>query len=407
MPLTAPSTPRPTASPPIAGEREYRLAPGWRVLFGALALALLAGGLALGAWPIVRSAGSRPGLLFGGGAFLSLLGAWFLISMRSRVTLGRDAIALEEPPFISRRLRRVEILGWRRVNLQYGMHQLVLVPRGEGLKPVKISSLYRTDQAFAAWVAALPSLDLQESLAEEEALRAELSADGRPAEPDIALRWPRRVARVLNGLALGVSLWTFLWPRPYPMAVASAFILPVLAVVAAAAWPGLVTIDERRNDPRPSVGLAFLGPGMVLALRALLDVNLVATADLVAPGVAAGLALGGAAVLADGTLRRRRWAPLLIACLTVGWGYGAVVQADVLLDHAAPTRHLVTVTAKRLASGKDHRRLLVLQPWGPISEHREVSVSTAVFRAVEPGQEVQAELHPGALGVAWYVVRAP
>jgi len=84
----------------------------------------------------------------------------------------------------------------------------------------------------------------------------------------------------------------------------------------------------------------------------------------------------------------------------------APVEADVLLDRSAPTMHATAFSAKRGSSDKGQRHLLALQPWGPNSERRDASVSQSVFRAVEPGQEVQVELHPGAFGAAWYVVRA-
>lgn len=148
-------------------------------------------------------------------------------------------------------------------------------------------------------------------------------------------------------------------------------------------------------------------PGVALALRAIRDVNLVEETSLLAPGICAGLALSVACALADRSFRRRWWAPVLVTTLTSFWGIGTATLLNTALDRAPPVHHLATVKAKHLSSGKDTRRLLDLQPWGPAAAVTEASVPREAFDRVEPGQQVEIELHPGALGAAWFVVRIP
>ncbi len=59
---------------------------------------------------------------------------------------------------------------------------------------------------------------------------------------------------------------------------------------------------------------------------------------------------------------------------------------------------------KHASGGKQTSRYLELDPWGPVTERKDVAVGRRLHDAASTGDRVCVALHPGALGARWYVV---
>lgn len=102
---------------------------------------------------------------------------------------------------------------------------------------------------------------------------------------------------------------------------------------------------------------------------------------------------------------RRLWVLALLAPLFSVYPWGGLTLANALLDHGAPEVFRVAVRGKHVSEGKHTSWNLELDPWGPVTERKDVDVGPRLYGAVSMGDRVCVALHPGALGTRWYVVR--
>lgn len=381
--------------------RVYRIRRGQRLLFGGFGLAGIVGGL-LGAGAILLgSSRDNPAvalipLLFAG------LGIYLLAAIiAERLVLYEDAFEFVELGRGKRRVRRGEIAGLRIVPLQYGYHQLVLELRA-GKKPLKINWMHETDAILQAWLDEIPNLDADDrARVEAELLRsAALGAD--PAERTRNLTRARKIARVLNGISLAAGAWGLIYPRPYRAAIVALGVLPLVGLATLLGGRGRYAFDATRNDPRPSLIATVMLPGLALATRAIFDVHVLDWKPLLFGAAVGGLAL--VVAIAVGERRRKLWVLALLAPLISTYPWGALSLANALLDRGAPEVFRVGVRGKHVSGGRQTSWYLELDPWGPVTERKDVAVGRRLYNAALTGDRVCVALHPGALGARWYVV---
>jgi hypothetical protein len=388
--------------------RTYRVSARYRALLLLLGLVVLIAGLA-GVWYFatghetgsVAEALGLTALCFG---FALLGGALVLYALTSKIVLRADAI--EQHDFLGvRRLRRDDIAGWRLVPAQY-ISVLAFESRRAGVKPLRISQLFPVDEPFDDWMAGLPNLDVQEWERSAAALAADRALGRTPDERLARLAVARRRARVLTALAVIASVWGFVWPAPYALVIAALALLP-LAALALVAWAGsLYQIAGHRNDARANLVVVYIGPSMTLGVRALLDIALLEWVPALLLTLVAAAALALVIVAADAKVRERRWELAAVLLFAGAYAWGAVVEANALLDRSAVIVHEVTVLDQRESHGRTTEYYLRLAPWGPRAEEHEVAVPRALYEASPPGSLVCVAQRAGALGIGWYSVQA-
>jgi hypothetical protein len=337
-------------------------------------------------------------------SLLIVLGAGYLIllMLRSLVILGPDAITARTI-ISTRKMLRNEIEGWRLLPTRY-IATLELVPRDKAKKKLRIGMLMRTDALFRAWFSGIPDLDAQELARSEAQITADSEIAPTPGQAHERLAQARRVARASSIIATAVSFWGWFFPRPYELVIAILIALPIAALSLAAWSKGLYGIDELRNDARADLGVTFLLPGAVLALRAIRDIQLLAWMPALV------WALFGAAVVTlvilrvDKTIRNRRLEVILLFLLGTAYHYGTIAQLNVLLDHSAPEGFQATVLSKHVSNDRDPTWELEVGPWGPRHGNTDLSVPKSVYDSAAPGQSVCVYVRAGALKLPWYYV---
>jgi len=200
------------------------------------------------------------------------------------------------------------------------------------------------------------------------------------------------------------SLWAFFVSRPYELTILVLACLPLVAIALSKWSNGIFQLEGRRSDPRPSLAVAFVTPGAVLAYRALKDFHLVNWHGALAATVIAAIGMSLVASWADQSIRKRALSLLAALLLNSMYCYGVIVEADAIFDLSAPQTFRVPVLGKRVSGGRSRTRYLRLDHWGPLDTPSEVSVAGPLYRRVIPGQSVCMDLRPGALGLAWYLV---
>jgi hypothetical protein len=207
---------------------------------------------------------------------------------------------------------------------------------------------------------------------------------------------------VLNGIAVTVCVWGWFYPRPYLAAVVALGVVPLVGIATFLGGRGRYSFDGNRNDPRPSLGVTVICPGLILAVRAISDVEVLDWKPLLIGGALGGLLLVVAIALGERT--RKFWVLALIAPLISGYPWGALCLANALLDRGVPEVFEVTVRGKHVSEGKQTSWELELDPWGPVPEPKDASVSEPLYDAVSVVDRVCVALHTGAVGARWYVV---
>jgi len=392
--------------------RTYRTSRGYRIFLSLLGVLIMVPAC-LGIWYFGtghETQGARDTVMMVSVCFLFvLLGAYLIGSLlRFQVTLRADAIEVQNC-FTSRTLPRAEIEGFRILPTQY-VATMVLIPRESHQKKLKFSQMLRTDDAFKEWFAGLRNLDTAELAESKAQLEADLSAEpsAGPTTEVAAdrLAQAKKVANAATVAAFAAMVWGWFFPRPYPVVIAVLGALPLVAIVLLARSRGIYQIEGRRNDAHPSLAVVFLLPTVTLALRAIQDVQLLEWKPLLSRVILGALVLTAIIARSDRGLRVRYGVILLFFVFSAVYAYGAIVQANALLDNSAPQTYEVVVTGKHVTTGRSTTYYLRLAAWGPQTDASDVTVGRRLYNVIEPGQTVCADLRAGALRIPWYTVFA-
>lgn len=380
--------------------RVYRYTAGKRFCLYLFAAILAALGAWLMAVPIRHPSAAGTWLLLSG-AGLVLLGGFMAASTAlSKLILRADAIELVGP--LRTRELRLDALAGRRRQATRGGSILLLVPKTG--QAVRLDSGLPRDRLLDAWINALPDLDLLEREASEAKLLADPAFGSNPQERLARLARARGFSKVVNGATVAALAWAYLYPHPYALAIGLLAVLPWCAVLIVMLSRGLIAFDARRNDARPNVAMLLLLPGIVLGLRAMLDVHVLDLMPVFVYGFIASLPLLLSAWMTAPKDAAKPWGfPLtLLLLVALPYGGGGLLLADVGLDHQPAQTFPTHVLRKYISTGKHSSPHLVLAPWGPRVAGEDMSVNRAYYAHVDEGSSVCMSLHPGALGMPWY-----
>jgi hypothetical protein len=92
----------------------------------------------------------------------------------------------------------------------------------------------------------------------------------------------------------------------------------------------------------------------------------------------------------------------VVACAAV-YGYGATALADIQLDESAGAITPVEVTGKHEHHGRSTSYYVETEAWGPHKAGDSIEVPTSTYDAVEVGGKICIYVHPGTLGLPWFM----
>jgi len=399
----------PDVSAAASPSKIYRFTLGWRVFMAAFFSVILAGCL----WglfsltladdvPLERKLMADAVVV----AFAAATVWQLVIFLTWQVRLSDDAIETSTW-WRTRKLRRNEIAGARINSTRQAGAILLLIPKDARGKRMTLALRYiKKDDAFGAWFSGLTNLnavDFQQSVA---SITENAAYGATPEERLLKLNRARKVARCLDFVMLAVVLWSFIDPRPYPYVIASLAALPIVALILVATSRGLYRIGIDATAAYANVSSLCAVPAFALMVRVLFDFNLVDWMPPVAAAAACAVIFVIVVAAADRSLRTRRWTLLGIGLITAAYAFGAIGEADALLDRSPVKVLRSQVLDKHITYGKTKSYHLKLAAWGPMSEGGDVSVSQAVYDRLEPRSTACIVLRSGALGMPWFIVLA-
>lgn len=334
--------------------------------------------------------------------FVAVLGGVALVFLHrtTRLVLYPHAIGLRQLGR-ERRLEASEIAGiYSSGRFPSGTTRLI-IPRSRKVRPILDLDAFETDSVLNAWIARLPLIDASHNDA--------IAAPGNTvAERGAWISGWRRNSRLLTA-ASGCLLLAY-WSQiadPWLAFLLTGFPLIALAVVATSRGAIVASIEDRRRDSRQSVGLAITVSTAALFWGRPGYVNVVNYSGLVLPGVLLAALLFTIFVRIDRSLRESLKSRAFYLILFTLHSGTACISLNILLDSSTG----VAGTATIIATHEYHRRLpedyaVTIDSWGPIRGSRVIRVPKARFEHFHPGEAACTELHPGALGAAWYTVSA-
>ncbi|GEM_PF-2491992 len=331
-------------------------------------------------------------------AGFALMGVYLLaVVLLYRVTLQADSIQVFEI-YRRRSLARSEIEGRSRSYYGQGMPAWVLVPKPGSRGKIKLSTFLKTDKDFRIWIQSLPDLDIGKKRATE---REHTEAIASLKEHGIAASTLRRLAAAFNVAVYGLGIASFFMRDATHALTWMLIACPWVAILLVAKFAPYYRFGGTRNSPLPDLSLALFSPGFFLALSIL---QRVAPVDWKAASlltVLGSVLLVGVASWCDPRLKKHRGTALLLVTLCCGYGYGAGMQVNALLDQSTPQTYRVVVTRKHVSHGKWTSYHLSLAPWGPAAGGQDLMVPYSQYAAVKTGDTVCMLLRSGMLGVAW------
>jgi hypothetical protein len=389
--------------------RVYRASGGWLIFLTLIGAGFAIAG-SIGSWWFavyepLQGSHSRFWLV-GLCASFAALGVYCLLSSyRSRVVLYSDRIEVEE---LTRTdvLSREEIRGWR--SLPTSPPGFVFVPKEPTRRSLKVAQVFRPDPAFAEWVHTLPCLDTIDHKLSKAEIRNNVQLGTTPGERMKALKKGRRIALAVNSGASLVSLWGFLYPEPYELAILSLVALPWIAAGIVRGSRGLFRVDGYRNDAHPNVAIAILFPtlALFLLLRSVFDYEMLHALILVWYAIGIGFILWLSVCAVDLSIRTKGGTVVALLAFSLVYGYGAAVQANALLDRSPEASYSAQVKDKRVVSGKTTTYQLDLAPWGPVTDANRMRVGRTTYEYIQPGDVVHLVVRKGALGASWHFMRS-
>jgi hypothetical protein len=303
-----------------------------------------------------------------------------------------------------RRLERTNILGRRHFVSKAGSGRWILVPKDGFGRKLELSMFLQTDKDFSAWILSLPDLDRDRKDAEERERTDAISVLNKRGYGEHAQGKLRQVATWLYRGVYGLGIAIFFVPDPYHVLTWTAVAIPWLAIGAVAKFRPFYRFGGPKSSPLPDLSLLLIIPGAFLTLKALGSMSTVDWHSALALTLLGGLVTVGAAFYVDPWLRKHLGTAALLALLCCGYGYGAGLEVNALLDHSTPTSYRVTVLSKRVSRGRSTSYYLGVPAWGPHHSGEDVMVAGWRYRDTRVGDTVCILLRPGAFSVGWYVL---
>lgn len=382
----------------------YRTSKGWRLFFGLgiPPIIVLFGYMML--IPFFEGRANEIAyvavcLVFGGGfAFLMLYGMITMLKWRIEVFPDRFR---EISLFKTREILIDDVTGFKIIPTQYFV-SLQFIMKNPKTKKIKIGLMMERKQEFAEWVdATFLNLTAQETQAEINNI-AQNSELGMNEEQRLdVLKRAQKWAKFINFLGYASIVWIF-FPRPYTWAIGFLIMMPLIATYSMRFFGGTIKFDTKQHSAHPSVAAAFLAPCCGLALRALLDWEMLSWQSFWLPFAICSFLIFGLLLLFAQDVRKKISQILLMIVFCMSWGYGTTLSLNGILDTSVPKIYQATVLDKRVEDGKTKSYYFKLTPWGPKKGKNEVEVDRSVYGDKRIGEKVLVLVHQGYFKIPWF-----
>lgn len=389
---------------------EYRIAKGWKIFIYIFFSALILVFIWLMLLPFVpgltddaslKNHGIVWSLSFFAIIILVLAGLWD--TYISCITIDNTSIRYRGLG-TNRYYLFTEIKGFR-----YADKYIFIEPLEAGAKKIKIHQYFERQDELKAWLEEnFINLD-EATIAEEEKEILQNEEFGNDAsEREALLIDARRIASWLNGGAIVITLWAFIFPEPYEVVLLVCALLPFAAIFFLWKYKGLIKLNDKEKSAYPNLFTALIFPAGALVVRALIDYDIDDYSNVWKLLVITGSLFSFFIfyIVTQGTDNRSNKAISLLLAAIVGFVYafGAVICYNCNFDKSKPDVFETAVVRMHINSGKSTSYHLTLAPWGKHADEDDITVSKSLYNQLHEGDKVNLYLKKGSLNIPWVIV---
>lgn len=318
-------------------------------------------------------------------AAVALTALWIYLTVQSWTAVTRlyaDRVERANA-FRTRSIRRADIVGYR---LQENA-TVRLVSREGRWGDLVVTQEIGFNSAWMAWLDTLPDLSNQE--------REDSRLGHTQTEREITLGWLNRASTLSFVVGMGVSAWLWFWPTPYLLAVVACAIAPVAALAWTWRWRGLVGVEGPEKRIGGDVTYLFIGPPLVVALRAMTDYHLLDVGPSLLAAAMVALLLAGLILFVEPATRNLLFGSFFFV-VALAYVWGLLVIANGALERSPPMVVRGVVTAAD-GPADDDPTLTISAPLldRPVEY---IDVTATRFTASPVGSAVCLDVRPGLLG---------
>lgn len=389
--------------------RVYRVPLFWRILLSIVCLPMIVLIVWFVSMPFIASRFNQIPvsiyiILLIGGCTILLLIYICLSAFKCRIEIYSDRISYVtllktiEIPI-------AEVSGYRILITQY-VRTLLILPRSPELRKIKTSLVIENKNDLLEWLnlnlVNLDTADFQEEMNEilhdtrlGETEEQRLSVLGR------AKKW----AKFLNGLGFLGMLWAFFRPQPYSYVIWTLITLPLITLSFVRHFDGAMKLNGKQQSAYPNVAMAFIMPCICLALRALIDFNILSWDNFWIPFAIVSFFICTITFLFAGDVRKNISAMLLMLFMCMIYGYSAVICLNGIMDTSSASIFKARIVGKSISSGKHTTYNLNLSAWGPVKSSKKVDVPKSVYDSHAVGGYADVILRHGRFEIPWFYVQ--
>lgn len=386
--------------------KEYKIAKGWAIFIWIMAPVLIGLFGFLGVMPFIADEINLTLVLI-----LTPISICMVVLMVfGLIDVYKGRFIIQEDKLISigvfknKELKHDEIKGYT-VNEQY----IFVEPNIKEKKRIKISQYIGGYNEILLWLSNnFLDLNIVNTQVEEHEILNDESLGWTKEVREERLLNARKISKVINWLG-GLSFaWTLFYPKPYDYAVLSAFIIPIVSLIAVKLSRGLIRIDKKDGSAYPSTIYAFIFPSLGLMLRSFLDYDIFDYSNVWIKAVLVTVVFLFILLFNQKEITfKKKQDYLTISSLIMflfAYGFGAVIYLNCNLDKSEPQHYTATILDKRISSGKHTSYYLKLTAWGQQKEIDEVSVGKGLYNRVEIDNEINIYFRNGKLEIPWFIV---
>lgn len=306
--------------------------------------------------------------------------------------------------FTTKELKLGDIKGFT-VNEQY----IFLEPQTKDKKRIKISQYIGGYQEILFWLTEnYANLDIENAQAEEQEILNNENIGWSRELREEKLSNAKKISRIINWLGGIAFAWTIFYPKPYDLAVLSALVIPIIALIAVKLSGGLIRIDQKNGSAYPSTIYAFIFPSLGLMVRSFFDYDIFDYSNVWLKAVLITVAFLFILLINQKEITFKKKQDFLTVSSMImflfAYGFGAIIYLNCNLDKSEPQHYTAKILDKRISTGRHTSYYLELTAWGQQKEIDEVSVSKGLYNRVDIDNEINVYFRNGKLEIPWFIV---
>lgn len=230
------------------------------------------------------------------------------------------------------------------------------------------------------------------------------------AEIDRRIKRAKLEIYTLNGLIIALGMLPWLLHQDFGWRSNLLMLSPLAALFLMYRHKGIVQLGDLEKSPAPSIAIPVIFASAFLMLSTI-NMHVLKYDRVWSPAIGITVILACLLFYAGKHIDWKKQSKIVSAIAFLVFfflhGYSSVLMLNRQTDKAAPVQYEARVDNKRISKGKNTSYYLKLQPWGPRTSAKEVSVGREVYNNADINGVVIVHVYKGGLDIPWYYVTLP